>query len=73
MCGRYTLRSSATKVADEFELPVLPPYVPRWNISPTQMVPAIRMEGGKPVFANLRWGLIPFWATDLSMVHAGAH
>lgn len=65
MCGRYTLRSRAEAVADEFELPVLPPYVPRWNISPTQMVTTIRMQDGKPAMANLRWGLIPSWAADL--------
>ena len=65
MCGRYTLRSRAEAVAAEFEVPVLPPYAPRWNISPTQMVPAIRMEAGKPALTNLRWGLIPSWATDL--------
>jgi len=65
MCGRYTLRSRAEAIAAEFEMPVLPPYVPRWNISPTQIVTAIRMEDGKPAMANLRWGLIPFWAEDL--------
>jgi len=65
MCGRYTLRARAEAIADEFELPVLPPYVPRWNISPTQMVPAIRLEDDKPAMVNLRWGLIPFWAEDL--------
>jgi len=61
MCGRYTLRSRAEAVADEFELPVMPPYVPRWNIAPTQMVAAIRMHDGKPEMATLRWGLIPSW------------
>src|SRR5262245_23843188 len=65
MCGRYTLRARAEAIADEFELPVLPPYVPRWNISPTQMIPAIRLEDDKPAMVNLRWGLIPFWAEDL--------
>jgi putative SOS response-associated peptidase YedK len=68
MCGRYTLRSRAEAIADEFELPVLPPYVPRWNISPTQIVTAIRLEDGKPAMANLRWGLVPFWAEDLKQL-----
>jgi len=56
MCGRYTLRARAEAIADEFELPVLPPYVPRWNISPTQMIPTIRLEDDKPAMVNLRWG-----------------
>ena len=65
MCGRYTLRSRAEAVADEFELPIMPPYVPRWNIAPTQMVAALRLHEGKPELATLRWGLIPSWAEDL--------
>jgi putative SOS response-associated peptidase YedK len=65
MCGRYTMRSPANVIADEFELPVMPPYVPRWNIAPTQMVAAIRLQDGKQVAATLRWGLIPSWVQDV--------
>lgn len=65
MCGRYTLRAPANVIADEFELPVMPPWAPRWNIAPTQMVAAVRLTDGKRVGATLRWGLIPSWAEDL--------
>jgi putative SOS response-associated peptidase YedK len=65
MCGRFTLRSAPNLVAKEFELPVLPPYKPRWNIAPTQQILAVRLHDGKPEATMLRWGLIPAWAEDI--------
>jgi putative SOS response-associated peptidase YedK len=65
MCGRFTLRSAPNLVAKEFELPVLPPYKPRWNIAPTQQILAVRLHDGKPEATMLRWGLIPVWADDI--------
>jgi len=47
MCGRYTLRAPANVIADEFELPFMPSWVPRWNIAPTQMVAAVRPADDK--------------------------
>ncbi len=68
MCGRYTLRSPANIVADEFDLPVMPPWVPRWNIAPTEMVAALRLADGQLEAASLRWGLIPWWAEDVKKI-----
>ena len=68
MCGRYTLSDPGTLLeqmevdADGADL------VPRFNIAPTQGVPAIRQshEGSRHL-SLLRWGLIPFWAKDMSI------
>ena len=65
MCGRFTLRSAPNLVATEFELPLLPPYRPRWNIAPTQQVLAVRLHDGKSEATMLRWGLIPVWTDDI--------
>ncbi|MCS7045044.1 MAG: SOS response-associated peptidase [Gemmataceae bacterium] len=65
VCGRFTLRSRPELVAEEFDRPVLPPFVPRWNIAPTQQVLALRSVGGQVEGVHLRWGLIPPWAKDL--------
>ena len=65
MCGRYTFRTHPNVVAEDFELPYLPPYMPRWNIAPTTSVPVIRMHDGQPEVAMVRWGLIPSWTKDL--------
>jgi len=45
----------------------LPTLEPRYNIAPTQPIPAVLQQGGDRHFTHLRWGLIPPWAKDLSM------
>lgn len=69
MCGRYTLTVSGDALAESFELPEIPELSPRYNIAPTQEVPAVRVEqeGGPRRLTPLRWGLIPFWADDPSI------
>jgi putative SOS response-associated peptidase YedK len=71
MCGRYTLRTPLNVLAEQFlfdlsDLPADFTLVPRGNISPTQMIAAVRRpaEGSPRVLAWLRWGLIPSWSKD---------
>jgi putative SOS response-associated peptidase YedK len=49
----------------------LPPFIPRYNIAPTQPVFAVREHPGGPKPSHeavaLRWGLIPSWASDASI------
>ena len=41
---------------------------PRYNIAPTQLAPVVRTTAeGKRELVELRWGLIPSWATDPSI------
>ena len=41
---------------------------PRYNIAPTQEIAAVRLEDdGKRHLRQLRWGLVPSWAKDLSI------
>jgi hypothetical protein len=44
-------------------------WEPRYNIAPTQSVPIIRQDAGKPGrrFSLARWGLIPYWAKDATI------
>ena len=68
MCGRFTLHAPAEKVADLFGLDCTPDLPPRYNIAPTQLIAAVRaVEPGKRELVQLRWGLVPSWATDLSI------
>ncbi len=64
MCGRYNLITDAQAFIDAFQVINRLDWCPRYNIAPSQQVPAIRQEpeGRKAVL--LRWGLIPHWAKD---------
>jgi len=71
MCGRFTLRTPATVLIEQFQLSVdrgrqLAPFEPRYNIAPAQDVVVVRVmeEGGPRDAAALRWGLIPSWAKE---------
>lgn len=68
MCGRYTLRASPRQMALTFRLDSIHDFKPRYNIAPTQQVPVVRSAAdGKRELVELRWGLIPSWATDPSI------
>jgi putative SOS response-associated peptidase YedK len=51
-------------VATLCNLPVIPELKPRYNISPTQLVPVVRTGQIGQELTMLRWGLIPSWAKD---------
>lgn len=69
MCGRFTLQNPSDVLADLFDLDEVPDLKPRYNIAPTQTVPAIRsgIQDEPREIAMLRWGLIPFFAKDMKM------
>ncbi|MEM7405252.1 MAG: SOS response-associated peptidase [Pseudomonadota bacterium] len=70
MCGRYVLRTSTPELAAILGAepsPAAPPPGdgPRFNIAPTVMVPAARLnDTGNLELAGLSWGLVPFWSKD---------
>jgi putative SOS response-associated peptidase YedK len=75
VCGRFALFAPADVLAEYFalELPpadVLAALKPRYNVAPSQPVPAIRLAAnGLRTLALLQWGLVPFWAPDRSIGH----
>jgi hypothetical protein len=64
VCGRYVVKSPSAKLNVKFHLDDAPLFEPRYNVAPTQLVPAMRQEDGKRRLVTLRWGLIPSWAKD---------
>ena len=72
MCGRYTQRRSWSelvrlyRITDSPERPNLPP---RYNIAPTEDVPAVRIRPSdeERELVLLRWGLVPSWAKDIDI------
>lgn len=69
MCGRFTLATSAEKIADLFGINEVPHLPARYNIAPTQDVPVCRapQSAADRRVDDLRWGLVPFWADDLKI------
>jgi putative SOS response-associated peptidase YedK len=68
MCGRYSLTRREAELVERFGIEQLllegEQLRPRYNIAPTQMVPVILDQDGQRVLAEMKWGLIPFWAKD---------
>lgn len=68
MCGRFARRSTQEVLADWFgvELEDMPWFAPSYNVAPQSTQPVVRLnhDTGKPEFALMRWGLVPYWAKD---------
>jgi putative SOS response-associated peptidase YedK len=69
MCGRFLLNSPLVELQRAFRFPERPNLGPRYNVAPTQTIPIIRrrQDGEVRELALMRWGLVPFWAKDLSI------
>jgi putative SOS response-associated peptidase YedK len=70
MCGRYRLTAKERWLSTYFNLdPEDVDWAARWNIAPTQDVATVRQDRREPKrkFALMRWGLIPYWAKDISI------
>jgi SOS response associated peptidase (SRAP) len=68
MCGRYTLRTPIPVLAERFQLSGFPELQPRYNVTPTQSVPAVPLAAaGERELVLLRWGLVPSWADGQSI------
>src|SRR5262245_57978915 len=72
MCNRYNLHSRLNTLVQEMHAELeeegLLDLPPRYNIAPTQLVPAIRTNlEGRRMLTRFRWGLVPSWAKDLKI------
>jgi len=70
MCGRFAVVDDWPGLMTRFlfDLSGDGPKLPAPNVSPTQGVLAVRADAdGSRVGSVFRWGLVPFWAKDLSI------
>ncbi len=73
MCGRFNVLSSAQGFVDLLQILVKIDSRlesrPRYNVAPTNRVLAVRWSApkGEAEMTELRWGLIPHWAKDISI------
>jgi putative SOS response-associated peptidase YedK len=69
MCGRFTRTADLRTVAQRFGVPTAAAesvWMPHYNIAPTQTVIVVGDDGTRSL-TEMRWGLIPSWATDPSI------
>jgi putative SOS response-associated peptidase YedK len=69
MCARYSIGFTEKQVRDLFNLDPDEPAVLRYNVAPTQDVPAVveRREDHKRHMESFKWGLVPYWSDDLKI------
>ena len=64
MCGRFARKRSASIMAKDFGVQEITDELqPSFNIAPTHNVAVIVNKGTKKL-VSMRWGLVPYWATD---------
>jgi len=68
MCARYTLSAPDEVLVKLFHLHAPEGAIARYNIAPTQPVLGVRenKEGDREL-KEYRWGLVPYWAKNLSI------
>lgn len=69
MCGRFLITDPDDALRDLFGYNGPPlDFAPRYNVAPTQSVPAVRLnEACQRGIALLRWGLVPSWAKEIGI------
>jgi len=64
MCGRLSNHLPIPDLVNYFQLTRWLDYENRYNIAPSQNIPAIRQIEGQRELSLLHWGLVPHWAKD---------
>lgn len=72
MCGRLTLKTAPDQwvqlllpLVDQIQSPS--DFMPRYNIAPTQQLVGLTTKSLQRQLHELRWGLVPDWAKQLSI------
>jgi len=67
MCGRFSFSPNEIIIEERFDLEIEEGiYTPRYNCAPTQNL-AVISNNDPYRLSFYRWGLVPFWAKDLSI------
>ena len=69
MCGRFVSSSPPDELAKYFDVDLVSEQVlePSYNVAPTDDIYVITARGGARRLDAFHWGLIPFWADDVSV------
>ena len=64
MCGRYTVAVDPLLLAERFGVTLPGEVEPRFNVAPTDPVPAVAERSTGRELMLARWGLVPHWSKD---------
>jgi putative SOS response-associated peptidase YedK len=68
MCGRFARYSLSRELERYFNAhPAAFDIQPSYNVAPTQEIPIIIQQEGERHVEKRHWGLVPFWAKDISI------
>ena len=68
MCGRFVQNFSFETLFQNFNIRATDFDIkPNYNVAPTQKILTIIKHGKENTLEKLHWGLIPFWAKDISI------
>ncbi len=71
MCGRFSQSFTWAEIQNFYNLlnELAPNLKPSWNVAPTQDIGVIGAKEGadRLGFTRMRWGLVPYWAKDISI------
>jgi putative SOS response-associated peptidase YedK len=68
MCGRFARYSLSRELERYFNAhPAAFEIQPNYNVAPTQQIPVIIQQEGVRHIKKRHWGLVPFWAKDISI------
>ena len=68
MCGRFARYSLSRELERYFNAhPAAFEIQPNYNVAPAQEIPVIIQQEGERHIKKRHWGLVPFWAKDISI------
>jgi putative SOS response-associated peptidase YedK len=68
MCGRFARYSLSRELERHFRAHPAPfEVLPDYNVAPTQDIPVIVQQEDERHIRKFHWGLVPFWAKDISI------
>jgi len=68
MCGRFVQNFTIETLQDNFNIQTAEAEIPpNFNVAPTQEIFTIIKHDNENILERLHWGLVPFWAKDVSI------
>ncbi len=68
MCGRFVQNIPFETLQQNFNIrTTASDIIPNYNVAPTQEILTIIKHDNENTLEKLHWGLVPFWAKDISI------